>query len=268
MSCKRIFAVFLRQIFLIKGNPTRLISFFIWPLIDVFQWGFISKYLRSFGQPASGFVSVILGAIILWEFMSRLQQGIMTAFLEDIWTQNFINFFASPLKVGEYLSGLILTSVAAGLIGFLMMAVLAGLLFGYNIFIAGFYLLPFMLILFIFGIAMGILVSAVIFRLGPTAEWLGWPIPLVLSIFAGVFYPVATLPGAMQIISRLIPASYVFESFRAILAAGAFFPALVANLLAGAGLSLLYLALTYLFFIRIYGHNLKTGGLARFSAAE
>lgn len=268
MSLKRIFAVVLRQMFLIKGNPTRLISFFTWPLIDILQWGFISKYLGSFGQATFGFISVILGAIILWEFMSRIQMGIMTAFLEDIWTQNFINFFASPLKVGEYLSGLVLTSMATGLVGFLMMVVLAGLLFGYNIFMLGLYLLPFGLILFIFGMAMGLLVSAIIFRLGPTAEWLGWPIPLVLSIFAGVFYPIATLPGAMQIISRLIPASYVFESFRSLLAGSGFSAGLAVNLLIGAGLSLVYLALTYWFFVRIYKHNLKTGGLARFSAVE
>ena len=78
------------------------------------QWGFISKYLGSFGQATFSFVTVILGAIILWEFMVRVQQGIMMAFLEDIWTQNFINFFASPLKIREYLCGLVMTSVASG----------------------------------------------------------------------------------------------------------------------------------------------------------
>jgi len=128
--------------------------------------------------------------------------------------------------------------------------------------------LPFMLILFIFGMAMGIIVAAMIFRLGPTAEWLAWPIPLVLSIFSGVFYPVSVLPGAVQIFSDLIPATYVFESFREILAGGAFSSGLAVNLLIGAGLSLVYLALAYWFFVRIYRYNLKTGGLVRFSAIE
>ena len=92
---------------------TRLASIFLWLLVDIILWGFISRYLGSLGQATFGFVTVILGAIILWEFVSRIQQGMMTSFLEDIWTQNFINYFASPLRIAEYLSGLVLTSITA-----------------------------------------------------------------------------------------------------------------------------------------------------------
>lgn len=266
MSLSRIYAIFVRQMFLIKGNPTRLASIFLWLIIDIIQWGFISRYLNSFGNATFGFVTVVLGAIILWEFMSRIQQGIMTAFLEDIWTQNFINFFASPISVAEYLAGLVASSIALGFIGMLIMLGIAGLAFGYNIFTAGLMLLPFGLVLFIFGVAMGIFVSAVVFRLGPSAEWLAWPIPLVMSIFMGVFYPISVLPAAMQAVSRIIPASYVFESFRAILAGQ---PANLAfNLFMGVALGLAYLALAYKFFVGIYNYNLRTGKLSRFSAEE
>jgi hypothetical protein len=112
---------------------------------------------------------VMLGAIILWEFLTRIQQGIMMAFLEDIWTQNFVNFFASPLKVREYLSGLILTSFVSSLVGFFVMIAIAGPLFGYNALAVGLMLVPFMVVLLLFGIAMGVFVSAVVFRLGPSA---------------------------------------------------------------------------------------------------
>ena len=95
MNLSRMNAIFVRQVFLYRSNPVRLVSIFLWLVIDIMQWGFISKYLGSFGEATFGFVTVILGAIILWEFMARVQQGIMMAFLEDIWTQNFINFFAS-----------------------------------------------------------------------------------------------------------------------------------------------------------------------------
>jgi ABC-2 type transport system permease protein len=198
MSLRRIYAIFVRQLFLYKSNPTRLVSIFLWLIIDILLWGFISKYLGSLGRDTFSFTTVILGAVILWEFMSRIQQGIMMSFLEDIWSQNFINFFASPLKIREYLSGLVLTSICSGLAGFLAMIAIAGPLFGYNAFMTGLWLLPFMLILLLFGIAMGLFVSAVIFRLGPSAEWLGWPIPMVLSLFVGVFYPISTLPAVMH----------------------------------------------------------------------
>jgi ABC-2 type transport system permease protein len=266
MSASRIFAIFVRQLFLYKGNPTRLVSIFLWLVIDVIQWGFITKYLNTFGRATFGFVTVILGAIILWEFMARVQQGIMMAFLEDIWTQNFVNFFASPLKVREYLSGLIMTSLVSSIVGFLVMVAIAGPAFGYNALAVGLMLVPFMVILLVFGIAMGIFVSGVVFRLGPSAEWLGWPIPLVLSLFAGVYYPISTLPFFLRVVAKVIPPSYVFENFRAILATGGFSPTLVPDLLAGTILSVLYLLMASRFFAAIYEKNLKNGNIARFNA--
>jgi ABC-2 type transport system permease protein len=266
MSASRVLAIFVRQLFLFKSNPVRLVSIFLWLIIDVILWGFISRYLGSLGQDTFNFVTVILGAIILWEFMTRIQQGIMMAFLEDIWAQNFINFFASPLKIREYLSGLILTSICSGIAGFLVMIAIAGPLFGYNAFKTGFLILPFMLILLVFGIAMGIFVSAVIFRLGPSAEWLGWPIPMVLSLFVGVFYPVSTLPAALRVFSAALPPSYVFETMRSILTTGAYPANLVSNLLIGMSLAVTYLLLTSLFFVRIYHKNLVSGTIARFNA--
>jgi ABC-2 type transport system permease protein len=190
----------------------------------------------------------------------------MMAFLEDIWSQNFINFFASPLRIREYLSGLVLTSVATGIAGFLIMVGLAGSIFGYNILRLGLLLLPFMFILFIFGIAMGIFVSAAIFRLGPSAEWLGWPIPMVLSVFAGVYYPVSTLPAPLDTLAALVPPSYVFESMRSILATGVLGGNLMVQLLIGSVLALLYLLSASYCFIRIYRWNLRNGTIARFNA--
>ncbi|MFH1227199.1 MAG: ABC transporter permease, partial [Planctomycetota bacterium] len=187
-------------------------------------------------------------------------------FLEDIWSQNFFNYFASPLKISEYLTGLVLTSIFTGAAGLVIMTAIAGLGFGYNFFRIGLMLLPDMVILFAFGVALGIFIVAMIFRLGPSAEWLGWPIPFILSIFSGVFYPISTLPAGLQVVARIIPASYVFESMRAIIGGGTVPGQLAYNLATGAGLALGYLVLMYIFFIRVYRRNLKNGNIARFSA--
>ncbi len=266
MSLTRTYAIFLRQVFLIKSNPTRLATIFLWVIIDTLQWGFISENLGSLGQYTFSFDTVILGAIILWDFVTRTQHGLMRGFLEDIWTQNFINYFASPLEIREYLAGLLITSIVTSLCGFAIMVLIAGFAFGYNIFRIGFFLFPFVTILFVFGIAMGIFVSAIIFRIGPSGEWLGWPVPLVLSIFSGVYYPISTLPGFLQIVAKLMPPCYVFESIRSILSNGIVSTELYINLLIGASLAVIYLLVTYRFFIGIYRYNLKTGAIARFNA--
>ncbi len=266
MSLTRVYAIFLRQVFLIKSNPTRLATIFLWVIVDIVQWGFISEYLGSLGRATFSFITVILGAIILWEFVIRTQQGLMRGFLEDIWTQNFINYFASPLEIREYLGGLVITGIVTSLSGFGVMTLIAGLAFGYNIFRIGLFLLPFVSILFVFGIAMGIFVSAIIFRLGPSGEWLGWPVPLILSIFSGVYYPISTLPTVLQFVAKSMPPCYVFESMRSILSTGTFSPHLYVHLLIGASQAIIYLLMTYKFFINIYRYNLKTGAIARFNA--
>ena len=102
------------------------------------------------------------------------------------------------------------------------MLLLATAVFGLQFAALGLLLLPFLLVLFLFGIALGVLASAMVLRLGPASEWLVWPIPALLSPFAGVFYPLSTLPAWMRGIGRLLPPSYVFEAMRSVVAGGGF----------------------------------------------
>ncbi len=62
-------------------------------------WGFISRYLNTVASPGFNFVPALLGAVLLWDFFMRVMQGVTTAFLEDVWSRNFLNFFATPLAV-------------------------------------------------------------------------------------------------------------------------------------------------------------------------
>src|SRR3546814_11050943 len=71
------------------------------------------------------FVPTLLGAVLLWDFFSRVMQGVTTAFVDDVWSRNFLNVFASPLTIAEYISGLVLTSVITRLVGLLVRLVLA-----------------------------------------------------------------------------------------------------------------------------------------------
>ena len=143
------------------------------------------------------------------------------------------------------------------------MLLLATAIFGLSFFAYGLMLVPFLLILFLFGVALGICTSAVVLRLGPSAEWFVWPVPAVVSPFAGVFYPIATLPAWMQFAGKLLPVSYVFEGLRTIIAGGAV-PA--TSLMWGLGLAVTYVLLACWFFTRVYRNAVRTGILARYSA--
>jgi ABC-2 type transport system permease protein len=263
MHFSRTYAIVLRQFYLLRGSVARIVPLFAWVAVDVLLWGFITKYLNTVTTPGFNFVSVLLGAVLLWDFFARVMQGVTTAFLEDVWSRNFLNFFASPLSITEYLSGLIVTSIITSAIGLVVMLVLAIVAFGLSFVAYGIAIFPFLLVLFMFGVAFGIFATALVLRLGPASEWFVWPIPAILSPFAGVFYPVATLPGWMQVISRFLPPSYVFEGMRSIVSGGEFSG--VALILGGC-LAAVYIVLACWFFTHVHRYAVRTGLIARYSA--
>ena len=263
MAFHRAAAIVLRQFYLIRGSPSRIFPLFVWVAIDMVLWGFMSRYLNSVTAPGLDFVPALLGAVLLWDFLTRVMQGVTMAFFEDVWSRNFLNVFATPLSITEYVGGLVLSSIATSSIGLLVMLLVAGAAFGLSLFTYGLMLVPFLLVLFLFGIALGIFGAAVVLRLGPSAEWFVWPIPAVVSPFAGVFYPLSTLPEWMRAVSHLLPPSYVFEGMRTIVAGGAFSGT---SLLWGVGLAVLYILLAGWFFSRVHRHAVRTGLIARYSA--
>ena len=263
MKLRPIAGIVLRQIYLMRGSPVRLFPMVTWVAIDIVLWGFITRYLNTVSGAGVNFVPTLLGGVLLWDFCTRIMQGVTTAFLEDVWSRNFLNLFSSPLSISEYILGLVITSVATSSIGVVVMLLLATGIFHLQFFSMGLPLIGFLTVLFVFGISLGIFGSAVVLRFGPASEWLLWPLPALLSPFAAVFYPLAVLPQWMQGVARALPPAYVFEGMRTLLA-GHPFPGVL--LLQGSLVAALELLLAAYFYGRVYGRAVRTGLLARYSA--
>jgi ABC-2 type transport system permease protein len=263
MRWRPVAGIFLRQLYLFRGSPVRVLPMFAWVAIDIVVWGFITRYLNAVSGAGLDFVPSLLGAVLFWDFFTRIMQGVTMAFLEDVWSRNFLNVFATPLSIAEYVTGLVLTSIATSTLGLIVMVVLATTIFHLPFFSQGAYLLAFLSVLFLFGIALGVFASALVLRLGPASEWLVWPMPALLSPFAGVFYPLSTLPPWMQAVGHALPPSYVFEGLRALVTGGSMS---LGNLGVGVALAALEIALAGYFFTRVYGYAVRTGLLARYSA--
>lgn len=263
MNLTRSAAFVLRQLYLVRGSVARFLPLFTWVALDMTLWGFMSRYLNQVASPGYNFVPALLGAVLLWDFFIRVMQGVMMTFFEDVWSRNFLNIFATPLSISEYLVGLVISSIATSSIGLVVMIVLASTIFGLSFLAYGVLLFPFLLVLFLFGIALGILGISLVLRYGPAAEWFVWPIPALVSPLAGVFYPLSALPGWMRAISRLLPPSYVFESIRTILAGHA---VPVTDLVWAIGLGILDVLVACCVFSLTYRFAVRTGLLARYTA--
>jgi ABC-2 type transport system permease protein len=263
MHLSRVYAIALRYFYLLRGSVARFLPLFAWVAIDMVLWGFMSRYLNTVSGSGVDFVHTLLGAVLLWDFFTRVMQGVTMVFFEDVWSRNFLNVFATPLSISEYVGGLVLSSIVTSAVGLGVMLVLASAVFGLSFAAFGVMFVPFLLVLFLFGIAIGIFGCAVVLRLGPASEWFVWPIPALISPFAGVFYPLATLPEWMRTVSWLLPPAYVFEGMRALVAGGPFSGT---ALLWGGGLAVAQILLSSVFFSRVHRHAVRTGLIARYSA--
>jgi ABC-2 type transport system permease protein len=263
MTFVRTGAVVLRHLYLVSGSPARALPLFAWVAIDMVLWGFITRYLNAITRAGLDFVPTLLGAVLLWDYFARVMQGVTTTFLEDVWSRNFLNLFATPLSTAEYVTGLIASSLLTSAVGLLVMLVLATAFFGLSFFSYGVALIPFLLILVTFGLALGVAGSAIVLWLGPASEWFIWPIPAIVAPFAGVFYPVSTLPRWMQYVAHALPPAPVFEGLRAIVAGNGASPAALAW---GGALAIGYLVAACLIFGSVYRRALKVGLIARYSA--
>lgn len=263
MNARRVLALLRRQFDLMRSSPARVLPLFAWVAVDMVLWGFIARYVESIARATHPVLPGLLGAVLLWDFFARVMQGVTTTFFEDVWSRNFLNLFGSPLSSTEYAAGLVAASIATSSIGLLVMLVLATALFGLSFAAVGVLMVPFLLLLFGFGVALGLAGCALVLRYGPAAEWLIWPIPALLSPFVGVFYPLSTLPPWMQAVGWCLPPSHVFEGLRTLLAGGTFAAGELAVAMVLTGLHLL---LAGWLLRRVFNYARRTGLLARYSA--
>ena len=217
MRFNQIYALSLRHIYLISGSLPRIIDLIYWPTVQIFLWGFISKFFTLNSDYYSNTVGVILTAAILYDFLFRASISYNMMFLEEIWSRNFTNLFIAPIKIGEIITSLTLTAILRTLIGLVPAAILAIPLFGVSIFELGIPLFFLLLSLYIFGVTLGLLVTSGLLRYGPSFENIAWASLFFLAPLGCIYYPVEILPDSLQLVARALPLVHIFEEMRNIL---------------------------------------------------
>jgi len=217
VDLNKIFALSLRHLYLIKGSFPRILDLIYWPSIQVFLWGFISEFFTVSSSYYNNTVGIILTAAILYDFLFRSSISYNMMFLEEIWSRNFTNLFIAPIKISEIISALTFTAILRTLIGLVPAALLAIPFFGVSIFSIGAPLILLLITLYIFGVTLGLLVTAGLLRFGPSFENIAWASLFFLAPLGCIYYPIDILPEWLQIIAKLLPLVHIFEEMRNIL---------------------------------------------------
>ena len=254
----RVGAIVLRYLYLLRSSWPRILELIYWPMMQLFVWGFLQLYISQnagFFARAGG---VFIGAVLLWDILFRGQLGFSVSFLEEMWARNLGNLMISPLRPIEFVVALMIMSIVRLAIGMGPVSLLAIALFGFNIYGLGLALAAFFANLILTSWSVGIVVSGVLLRNGMGAESLAWTLMFVLMPLTCVYYPVATLPHWLQIVSWSLPPTYVFEGMRALVINHVFRADLMVQALA---LNALYFTAAVIAFLQLLKSARRQGTL-------
>ena len=212
----------LRYLFLLRSSWTRIVELAYWPIMQMILWGFMTEFLLRSNSEILKASGMLIAAVLLWDVMFRSNIGVAISFLEEMWSRNLAQLFASPLRPYEWALSLLTISLVRTLVGVLPAAILAIPLYSYSIFEMGLPLIAFFANLMLFGGAVGLAVSAMILRYGLGAESLAWVGIFAIAPISGIYYPIDTLPLWLQPVAWALPSAAVFEGMRAVLAEGIF----------------------------------------------
>jgi ABC-2 type transport system permease protein len=220
MGFNRIAAVVERHFYDARRNMERVTDTLYWPVMEIIVWGFLTVFLAQRGNLRPGLMSFLLGAAILWGMFRAFQRDLAVSFLTEVWSHNLIGLLATPLTAREYLSGLLIINLLKAIIGTAAAAMVASIFYSYDFFPYLPALLPFILVLMIFGVAVGIFVTGLIIRYTTKIQSFTWSITGLVMPLSCVFYPLTSLPRTLRPVALALPTTQAFEGLRQVMAGG------------------------------------------------
>lgn len=260
MSSTRLYAFCLRHMYPLKRDFDLLSDMLYWPIIDVLLWGITSQWLGA-GSGITTVISSILIGLIFWNVIWRSQSEISRNLIDEIWNNNLVNLFSTPLTLLEWIVGVLILSIIKMLFTVVILLPIIWLLYAVNIFAIGWWLLPFFIGTVMTGWWVGFISAGIVIRWGPKVQTVVWTLPGILLPFSAVYFPLDTLPAFLKPVAYLLPTTYIFEGMRAVLNTGTVD---LGSMIISFSLNIVYVVLSLLWFHASFKDSLDKG-LGRFN---
>jgi ABC-2 type transport system permease protein len=245
MKLYRIRAIIVRHWHEMRHNANHIINMVYFPVMNLLVWGFFTIYLARGDHQQPGLIRSLLGGVILWGLFNAFQRDMAQGVLEELWSRNMINLLASPLSISEYVAGLVAVNLIKVLVIISAESLVALLCYRFNIFPLLIAFIPFVLNLMLFGLAVGVAITGLIFRYTIKLQGLAWSFASLLMPLSCVFYPLRSLPGFLRPIAWVLPTTHSFEGMRQVITGGGFS---MVHFQWGLALNLAYLVIAAMFF--------------------
>jgi ABC-2 type transport system permease protein len=166
-------------------------------------------------------MSLVVGAVF-WNYLSVVFQSIGDTITWERWEGKLEYTMMAPVRRSTQLLGSALYAVVYGLIHTAILLVVLALFFSLDLGRANFGAAAiFMVVGSVSLIGIGMLAAILPMMSVERGSQMVFVLQSCLLLISGVYYPVSILPGWMQLISRISPATYVLDAVRRSLIDGA-----------------------------------------------
>jgi ABC-2 type transport system permease protein len=213
-----------RNIYLVKRYIWWDVAFFLWTVANTLTIVFIAKGIPAVGGKIDvELVTTILhvGAVI-WAYLGIIFEILTETVAWERWEGTIEYTFMAPLSRPVHLLGMGFFAIGYGVVRAVLLFGVVAAFFSLHLpdanYVAALVLLVIASISFI-GIGM---MTAVLPLISPEkGTQLGFVAQGLLLVVSGVYYPVSVLPGWMQAIATISPATYALRGCRAAILEGA-----------------------------------------------
>ncbi len=260
ISFAPIWAIVLRHTRVLRRDFNLLLAIFYWPVLDILIWGFLGSWIQQ-SQTAQfqHYEAAALLGILLWQLVGRGCTNMIFSFTEELWSNNILNLFSLPLRIVEWMAGIVLFNTIMMVLTSIFCMFVIFMLYDLSIW----YIISTFLIcfppLFFSGLWVGFTCLQILVMKGKRGQELGFVFGWFLLPFSGAYYPIEVLPSWGRIMSAFLPMSYVFQGMREYVM---YQQDPTLNLVKGYVLSILYAIGAIILFIYCFNHS-KRKGLAR-----
>ncbi|MFL5978041.1 MAG: ABC transporter permease [Gaiellaceae bacterium] len=208
---------------LVKRYAWWELAFFVWSLANTLTIVFIAKGIPAVGGKidVERVTTILLVGAVIWAYLGIIFEILTETVAWERWEGTIEYTFMAPLSRPVHLLGMGVFAIGYGVVRAVLLFGVVAAFFSLHLpdanYVAALVLLIIASISFI-GIGM---MTAVLPLISPEkGTQLGFVAQGVLLVVSGVYYPVSVLPGWMQAIATISPATYALRGCRAAILEG------------------------------------------------
>jgi ABC-2 type transport system permease protein len=213
-----------RNIYLVKRYIWWDVAFFLWTVANTLTIVFIAKGIPAVGGKidVERVTTILLVGAVIWAYLGIIFEILTETVAWERWEGTIEYTFMAPLSRPIHLLGMGLFAIGYGVVRAILLFGAVAAFFSLHLpdanYVAALVLLVVASISFI-GIGM---MTAVLPLISPEkGTQLGFVAQGLLLVVSGVYYPVSVLPGWMQALAKISPATYALRGAREAILEGA-----------------------------------------------